>query len=84
MSPSSPLILGYTLFHALKLHLQAQNIRTLCQSILDLAQAHSPSLVPEVKALSEKFQKLFTLFAKCHNIYDKNYVTDQEITELGK
>lgn len=52
--------------------------------MVELAQVHCPSLVPETTALFHKFKQLFELFAKCHNIYDQNYVTDDDITQLGK
>ena len=31
-----------------------------------------------------KFKEAFKLFALCHKIYDSNYVTDDEITQLGR
>lgn len=63
---------------------QAKNINTLCHSMVKLAQAHCPSLIPDTTALCKKFKELFELFANCHHIYDQNYVTDDEITKLGK
>lgn len=62
---------------------QETNITTLCQSIVSLAQRVCPAFVPEATLLRDKFKKLFQLFACCHNIYDKNYVTDSEVTSLG-
>ena len=64
-------------------YVQDKNITTLCQSIVELANTQCPSLVPEAIALGEKFKEVFKLFAKCHHIYDKNYVTDAEVTQLG-
>lgn len=55
----------------------------MCGSMVEVAQAHCPTLVTETTALFDKFKELFRLFAKCHHIYDKNYVTNEEITELG-
>ena len=31
-----------------------------------------------------KFREVFKLFANCHSIYDSNYVSDDQITELGR
>lgn len=56
---------------------------TLCQSIVELASTQCPSLLSEAVALGEKFKELFLLFSKCHNIYDNNYVTDEDIKQLG-
>lgn len=56
----------------------------MCHSMVELAQAQCPTLVAETTALFGKFKELFQLFAKCHNIYDQNYVTDDEMTELGR
>ena len=38
----------------------------------------------EARAISQKYLSLFNLFQKCHNIYDKNSVSDEEIEQLGK
>lgn len=51
--------------------------------MVELAQAHCPTLVVEATTLFNKFKKLFRLYSNCHRIYDSNYVTDEEITELG-
>lgn len=63
---------------------QDKNIDTICHSIVDLAQLHCPNLIPEIMALCTKFKELFELFASCHQIYNKNYVTDEDIKNLGK
>ena len=55
----------------------------MCKSILDLAGAECPTLLPEATAVSKKFREVFELFANCHNIYDKNYVTEEEATQLS-
>lgn len=56
----------------------------MCTSIVKLAHAHCPTLVAEATTLFTKFKVVFRLFAECHSIYDSNYVTDHEITELGR
>jgi hypothetical protein len=52
--------------------------------MLQLAHAHCPALVAEATTLFTKFKEVFRLFAKCHTIYDSNYVTDEDITDLGR
>ena len=37
-----------------------------------------------VDDISTKFFDPFSLFYKCHIIYDRNNLTDEKITELGK
>lgn len=51
--------------------------------MVELAQAHNPALVAETTALFDKFKELFRLYSQCHKIYDRNYVTDEEISELS-
>ncbi len=68
----------------LQYYSQAENIDTMCASMLKLAQTHCPSLVTEATILFGKFKELFRLFAPCHKVYDQNYVTDEKITELGR
>ena len=49
--------------------------------MVELAQAHNPALVAETTALFNKFKEMFRLYSQCHNIYDRNYVKDEEISE---
>lgn len=51
--------------------------------MVELAQTHCPHLLAETTTLFNKFKELFRLFSKCHSIYDSNYVTEEEIAELG-
>lgn len=64
--------------------LQAHNITKLCQSVVDTTQNHCPTVLQDAIQVRDKFKKVFNLFSKCHNIYDKNYVTSEEIKSLGK
>lgn len=52
--------------------------------MVKLAEAHCHSLIPDTTQLATKFEKLFQLFAKCHNIYDQNYVSSDDINNLGQ
>ena len=52
--------------------------------MLQVAQAHCPTLIPEATTLLTKFKEAFKLFALCHNIYDSDYVIGDEITQLGR
>lgn len=56
----------------------------MCSSMLTLAQAHCPNLIAEATTLLTKFKEVFRLFSLCHKLYDSNYVTDEQITELGR
>lgn len=51
--------------------------------MVELAQALNPALVAETTTLFNKFKELFRLFARCHKIYDANYVTEDEVSDLG-
>ena len=45
----------------------------------------SQDLISEPIVVSEKFLKAFTLFHKCHELYDSSSVlSDTQITTLGK
>ena len=52
--------------------------------MVELAESQCPSLVADTTALCTTFKKLFKLFAKCHEVYDQNYVTDDDINSLGR
>ena len=68
----------------LQYYSQAENIDTMCTSMLKVAQTHCLFLVTEATTLFRKFKEVFRLFALCHKVYDQNYVTDEKITELGR
>ena len=46
-----------------------------------MAQTTCPQLIPDWEVLREKYFPVFTLFARCHTLYDKNYIGS--ITDLG-
>ena len=59
------------------------NVAILCNSIVSTAEDYPP-LCSEARAIIQKYLSFFNLFQKCHNIYDKNIVSDEEIEQLGK
>uniref|UniRef100_A0A1X7T6T4 Uncharacterized protein n=1 Tax=Amphimedon queenslandica TaxID=400682 RepID=A0A1X7T6T4_AMPQE len=61
------------------------NVEALCKSIVDTATTHDLSLVPKVQQLSATFIEAFTLFSKCHELYDSGrLLSNDEIDLLGK
>lgn len=52
--------------------------------MVKVAEDHCPAALSQAKAIEEKYEKLFTLFGQCHDIYDAKAVTDEQIDELGK
>ena len=69
-----------------KIHtlLQPNNIKTLCNTIIDIARENDVSLVSKAQEVSVKFIKLFTLFAECHSLYDEStLLSSDNIKKLG-
>ncbi len=52
--------------------------------MVQIAQTQCPSLEIETTSLLCKFKELFECFANCHKIYDQNYVTEEQISQLGE
>ena len=63
---------------------QEQNIDTLCASVPSTALQLFPSLHSEADQISTRFRKALILFRKCHMIFNKNYVDDEETVQLCK
>uniref|UniRef100_A0A1X7UE06 Uncharacterized protein n=1 Tax=Amphimedon queenslandica TaxID=400682 RepID=A0A1X7UE06_AMPQE len=61
--------------------LKPANIKALCKSVVDTATTHDLSLVPKVQQLLATFIEAFTLFSKCHKLYDSGRL--DEIDLLG-
>ena len=61
---------------------QLQNIKTLCNAPLSVAQSHCPQLVADCEVLRDKFEPLFALFARCHTIYDATCTPVDQLQEL--
>ena len=62
---------------------QTQNTEALCQAVVTEAERICPELVPQAKSLSDKFQEAFTLFARCHNLYNSGAMSEENIETLG-
>ena len=48
------------------------------------ANPYNTAIQGRAEKVSRKFSVAFTLFSKCHNIYDKCQITQNEIDSLGK
>ncbi len=60
-------------------------MKTLCDSVADLAKERCMDLVPNATFVCTTFTKIFGLFAKCHALYDSSKaLTDADLSELGK
>ena len=40
-------------------------------------------MLPDAEAIYTQFYKVFTLFGKCHNLYNGGVLTKEEIDQLG-
>ena len=61
------------------------NIKTLCESVPDLAKARCSQLVSKAEFICKKFTKAFTKFGECHRLYDSGKsLSEREINSLGK
>ena len=48
-----------------------------------MAQREAPALLQEAELVAGTFKQTFSLFAKCHFIYNQNYVSEAECNDLG-
>ena len=49
-----------------------------------MARRFNPSIQAKAESISRRFLVVFSLFAKCHEVYDKSCVTQDDITDLSK
>ena len=63
---------------------QPSNLETLCSSVERVAETLLPSLSEDATTICDTFKLVFTLFAKCHMVYDQKFVSDKQAKELGK
>ena len=68
----------------LNITLQVRNIQKLCNAVVLRASSYEPSIVKSAEKIQRKFCVTLTLFSKCHNIYNQNMITQEEIASLGK
>ena len=52
--------------------LQPDNIKTMCQSVVETAGSSEMSLTTEAEEICHKLTDAFTLFANSHKIYDSS------------
>ena len=51
---------------------------------METARANDVSLLSEAEKVGDKFKKAFTLFSKCHQLYDGTFsFNEEQVTELG-
>ena len=63
---------------------QPKNIDIVCNSVPAVASQHCSHLMPDAQSIAETFKEAFTLFSRCHNIYQKNHVSESEQDQLCK
>ena len=79
-------VLNVTLKAVMIMHftLQLSNIQTLCQSLIQTAQNRLPHRSTEIQHRTEILVNTFSLFARCHNIYDQNFINEAQTCALGE
>lgn len=68
----------------MNLLVQSSNTDTLCNAVSETANKHCPSLSDKAKKVQDTFKDAFGKFAACHNRYNGNSLTTEQINELGK
>ena len=63
---------------------QLPNVKTLCKAISQMAQEKPPHRSGEVAENMKNFINLFSLFGKCHNISDQNFIDEPQIHALDQ
>ena len=63
---------------------QLPNVKTLCTAISQMAQEKLPHRSGEVAENMKNFINLFSLFGKCHNISDQNFIDEPQIRALDQ
>eukprot|EP00731_Ephydatia_muelleri_P025532 Em0017g615a len=62
--------------------LKLPNINTLCSAICKLAESSLPQKSEMVATRTMIFKNAFSKFAKCHSIYDQNFIDEAQVHEL--
>jgi len=63
--------------------LQSASTEALCSSLIAVAEQKCPTLLPNARAACTKFVRAFSLFAKCHHLYNGWGVSEEDIDKLG-
>ena len=59
-------------------------MKTLYDSVLDLAKERCTELIPNAEFVCITFTKAFKLFARCHSLYDSaKELSDADLSGLG-
>ena len=61
--------------------IQPKSIEVLLSGLA--AVSSHPNMAQPTKEVTDKFQKMFMLFSKCHNAYNGSVVDDKVIEQLG-
>ena len=61
-----------------------ENIKILCEAPNELALRLCPERAESTLNIQKKFTDGFELLSKCHNLYNKKDIEDDEIKKLGK
>eukprot|EP00731_Ephydatia_muelleri_P009645 Em0005g231a len=64
--------------------LKLPNINTLCSAICKLAESSLPQQSEMVATRTMIILNAFSKFAKCHSIYDQNFIDEAQVHELGR
>eukprot|EP00731_Ephydatia_muelleri_P002119 Em0001g2119a len=64
--------------------LKLPNINTLCSAICKLAESSLPQKSEMVATRTMICLNAFSKFAKCHAIYDQNFIDEAQVHELGR
>lgn len=59
-------------------------MKTLCQSVLSVANERCPALIHKATFYQKIFEKAFKYFSDCREIYDSAKILDEgKISDLG-
>jgi hypothetical protein len=62
--------------------MQTKSIETLLSGVM--AASGDSNIDQPKKLVVQKFREAFSLFAKCHNVYNGKITTDATITQFGR
>ena len=62
---------------------QECNIQKLCRSLCETAKNKLPHRSTQAEHRTEILVKAFSMFARCHNIYDHNFIDETQAHALG-